>query len=247
MPWVLLSLTIIIVGCVFVWVPALPQDVSYHCFAGDSCHHDHTHDCMIPYCGNVISNVLFVLVGAWGALNLFKNNRKNLLEWILVFGIMLTGFGSAYYHWNPTNETLVWDRLPMTLVFMSFFGLFYGWFFNKKTGQIIGLIGVLFGILSVVYWSYSESIGQGDLRLYAIVQFLPMLLIFMVLCVYFRGNKQLILSVLTVLGWYIIAKFSEHFDYKVYEWIVPVSGHQIKHIAAGIATFFMVKLVVKRN
>jgi hypothetical protein len=31
----------------------------------------------------------------------------------------LTGFGSSYYHWNPNDDTLFWDRLPMTLCFMA--------------------------------------------------------------------------------------------------------------------------------
>ena len=32
-------------------------------------------------------------------------------------GLFLTGFGSGYYHWEPTNDTLVLDRLPMTILF----------------------------------------------------------------------------------------------------------------------------------
>jgi hypothetical protein len=35
----------------------------------------------------------------------------------LFLGIFLTGFGSSYYHWNPNDDTLFWDRLPMTLCF----------------------------------------------------------------------------------------------------------------------------------
>jgi hypothetical protein len=27
--------------------------------------------------------------------------------------------GSGYYHWRPSNSRLVWDRLPMTVGFMS--------------------------------------------------------------------------------------------------------------------------------
>jgi hypothetical protein len=37
---------------------------------------------------------------------------------VLFSGILLTGFGSSYYHWNP-NDDKFWDRLPMTLCFMA--------------------------------------------------------------------------------------------------------------------------------
>ena len=34
---------------------------------------------------------------------------------------MLTAIGSAYYHWRPTTERLVWDRLPMSMAFGAAF------------------------------------------------------------------------------------------------------------------------------
>jgi hypothetical protein len=36
-------------------------------------------------------------------------------------GVGLTAFGSAYYHLEPTNDRLLWDRLPMTVAFMGLF------------------------------------------------------------------------------------------------------------------------------
>jgi hypothetical protein len=38
---------------------------------------------------------------------------------VLFCGLILTAAGSAYYHLAPDNARLVWDRLPMTMVFMS--------------------------------------------------------------------------------------------------------------------------------
>ena len=34
-------------------------------------------------------------------------------------GVGLVAVGSSYYHWRPNNARLVWDRLPMTVGFMS--------------------------------------------------------------------------------------------------------------------------------
>ena len=38
---------------------------------------------------------------------------------MLFSGIFLTGFGSSYYHLNPNDNTLFWDRLPMTFCFAA--------------------------------------------------------------------------------------------------------------------------------
>jgi hypothetical protein len=32
---------------------------------------------------------------------------------------VLTAVGSGYYHLAPDNESLFWDRLPMTIAFMG--------------------------------------------------------------------------------------------------------------------------------
>lgn len=39
-----------------------------------------------------------------------------MLGWAAFFvGITATSFGSAYYHLNPNDARLVWDRLPVCL------------------------------------------------------------------------------------------------------------------------------------
>lgn len=40
---------------------------------------------------------------------------------VLFAGVLLTSAGSTWYHLAPTNDSLVWDRLPMTLGFMGLF------------------------------------------------------------------------------------------------------------------------------
>ena len=68
----------------------------------------------IPNFWNVVSNFPFIAVGAAG-LRQFYRDPATLA---LFLGIFLTGF-SSYYHWNTNNDTLFWDRLPMTLCFMA--------------------------------------------------------------------------------------------------------------------------------
>src|SRR6516165_11348492 len=90
-------------------LPPIAQDQSYHQFA------DQRTLIGIPNFWNVVSNFPFLLVGAMGLLE-FHRHAATIA---LFLGILLVGFGSSYYHWNPNDGTLFWDRLPMTLSFMA--------------------------------------------------------------------------------------------------------------------------------
>jgi hypothetical protein len=49
------------------------------------------------------------------------SSQGELWSWTLFFaGVTAVGFGSSYYHLNPNDATLVWDRLPV-----SFFSSLY--------------------------------------------------------------------------------------------------------------------------
>ncbi|MBK6834221.1 MAG: ceramidase domain-containing protein [Bacteroidetes bacterium] len=73
-----------------------------------------------------------MLVGILG-LMVTRNFRSNKLQYIVFFlGISLVSFGSAYYHFNPKSQSLVWDRLPMTLAFMALFSIIISEFIKKK-------------------------------------------------------------------------------------------------------------------
>src|SRR3954469_22093321 len=89
-------------------MPIISQDLTYHNFA------DNSHIAGIPHCSDVVTNLPFLLVGLWGV------TVTRRADWLWFFvGFMLTAFGSAYYHWEPNNATLVWDRQPMSISFMA--------------------------------------------------------------------------------------------------------------------------------
>src|SRR5690349_24556260 len=90
-------------------VPPIPQDQGYHNFA------DQRELFGIPNFWNVVSNLPFVAVGAVG---LWRFHRDATTV-VLFAGLFLTGFGSSYYHLDPNDSTLFWDRLPMTLCFAA--------------------------------------------------------------------------------------------------------------------------------
>lgn len=190
----------------------------------------------IPNFLNVISNLPFLVVGLLGLLhsNVFKENK---LQYIIFFGgIALVSFGSAYYHFNPTSQSLVWDRLPMTLAFMALFSIIISEFINLRAGQVMLFPFLCVGIISIVVWLIND-----DLRMYALVQFYPVLAIPIVLVFCKSANISSKPYWLLLLA-YILAKMFEHMDLQVHEVFKMISGHTMKHIIAALGIYIFLHL-----
>ena len=239
----LIGLAMLVVSAVF-FIEAIPQDLAYHQFS------DANSLWGIPNGWNVLSNLPFMIAGLCGLALLARLNNdaktgviKNI-SLLFFIGLFLTGIGSGYYHLGPTNETLMWDRLPMTIAFMAFFSFVLSMHLSKRIGCLLLWPLILVGIASVLYWAFTESIGAGDLRFYAVVQFLPMLLIPAIMLMFPSGYYQS-RYVWCVVGIYLAAKVSEYFDYQLYV-LIGVSGHSLKHVIAacsGIAFFYAIKSI----
>lgn len=177
----------------FVALPLLPpivQPQSYHRFA------DQRALSSIPNAWNIVSNLPFIAIGAAGLLRW----PDNAVSVIIFAGILLTGFGSTYYHWSPSDGTLFWDRLPMTIVFMAILAGTIEERMNVKAGKMLLWPLLAIGVSSVLLWR-----ATGDLRLYAWVQFFPCLalpLIFWLLAPKFTGTSYWIAAG----GLYILAR-----------------------------------------
>lgn len=218
----------------------IPQDVNYHLFA------DVRNWLSIPNTSDVLSNLAFLMPAVMGLAFLrqapanshFFIQAQEKQAWQIFFiGVFLTAFGSSYYHWAPDNMTLVWDRLPMTICFMALLSAIWQERVNQAVGARLLYPLLLFGILSVVYWAYTEAKGVGDLRPYVLVQFGTILLVAGILIAYpsspkARQNKYFIWAVV----WYVIAKILEHEDRAIFELTHQVlSGHSLKHLAAAVS------------
>ena len=146
-----------------------------------------------------------------GLYSLYISNKITKLDELkvgytcLFLGLLLIGFGSGYYHLWPSNQTLVWDRLPMTLAFMALIAIIIAEYLSVNLGKCLLYPLLMVGGSSVLYWHYTESIGAGDLRFYILVQFLPLIAIPLILLfmkpTFTYGN-----SYWWLLGTYIIAK-----------------------------------------
>jgi hypothetical protein len=123
-PHLLLALSLAMVLAIAAQ-PPIPQDPAYHRFA------DARTLLGVPDFWNVASNLPFLLVGlaglAWLARHAAAIEPVLRRAWGLLFaGVSLVGLGSAWYHLQPGNAALVWDRLPMTLAFMALFAIVLG-------------------------------------------------------------------------------------------------------------------------
>jgi len=237
---VLLVLVTVVATTIVFSLRPISQPQNYHHFCDNRLMFD------IPSFANVISNIGFIVVGLMGLCRVRQSVAPKIIKIIYIFvfmGIFLTAFGSAFYHYSPNNATLVYDRLPMTIVFMAITAAALAEGVGLVIGGIVLAPLLLIGCASILWWRYSEIRGSGDLRLYALVQYYPVILIPLILLLFpnFRIRKGWP-PLLLCFGWYALAKIAEGLDCKIYVALgQQVSGHTIKHVAATIATGYLVQ------
>lgn len=233
-----------------LFISPIPQPEEYHDFA------DQRGFLGIPNFLDVVSNLPFLLVGGWALWRLLgpaQSRRPLFLEdrekwpWVFLFaGTLLTGFGSAYYHLAPSNETLFWDRLPMAIIAMSLVAAVISERIGVRTGLRWLAPLLLIGLFSVAYWAWTESREAGDLRWYGLVQFLP-ILILPVMILLFSPRYTRTGDYFAALGWYLLAKVAEALDETIYAMGQLVSGHTIKHLIAALALYWLYRMISQRE
>jgi hypothetical protein len=198
---------------------------------------------LIPNFLDVVSSFPYLLVGIAG-LNACRGMRPSCAgpAWIVFFaGIVLVGAGSAWYHSNPNSGTLVWDRLPMTLGFTGLFVAIVTDYISPRLGAALLVPTVLVGLASVIFGH-----GYDDLRLYAWVQSLPLLVIPAAVLLY-RPTYTRRCHLLLALVLYGLAKFAELYDPQVFVFTAEiVSGHTLKHILGALAIWVILRMLRKR-
>ena len=225
-------ITTIISILIVLLLDPIKQNTEYHNFTDQRTYFD------IQHFWNVISNLPFLFVGVLGLYSIYSNKIKIItslkITYILFFlGVSIVAIGSSYYHIKPSNASLVWDRLPMTIAFMSLFSIVISEFVSSKVGKILLWPLIVIGVLSVFYW-YSVD----DLRLYILVQFLPVLVIPLIL-LFFKSTFTNTHGYWFLLLAYVIAKLLEHFDSQIYNILFFISGHSIKHVIAALGVYLL--------
>jgi hypothetical protein len=246
----LLVLIAAVVAVIAMLLPPIPQPQWYHVFA------DQRRFLGIPNFNNVASNFPFAAVGLWGLVFLMRAScwqdgrrfldRRERWPYSMVFvGLILTAAGSSYYHLQPDNTALVWDRLPMVIVMMSLLTAIVAERVSLRAGLVLMPLLVFMGLSSVLQWRMSEVRGAGDLRFYAAVQLYSVLFLVIALLLpsrYTRGRDLAIVA-----GFYVLAKILEALDRPIFDLGHFVSGHTLKHLAAAGAGYWILRMLRKRR
>jgi hypothetical protein len=216
------------------FIKPVPQDPDYHRFA------DQRTFLSIPHFLNVVSNLPFLVSGLFGLCNVLAKPSAALVAgwlrwpWVALTGsIFLTGFGSSYYHWAPDNSTLFWDRLPMAIGFGAVLGIIVTERMDFRIGRLFWVPLLIAGPGSLLYSRWS-----GDLRFYGLIQGWVIVLVPLILLLFparVTGTHHWFL----ILGLYGIAKVFEVGDVQTFNVGGFVSGHTLKHLFAGAASWFI--------
>lgn len=215
----------------------IAQDRGYHLFAD-------ARSCLgVANFANIASNGLFLLVGAAGVIGCWRRRSGAWRSWLVFFaGVALVFFGSAHYHGNPNDDTLVWDRLPMTVAFMALFAALVSEHVASKIEIPLLAAALATGLFSVLWWQWS-----GDLRIYIWVQGAPLLAI-PYLVAAFSGHYTLRHYLLYGVAFYVLAKAAELFDHQIYAATAGmISGHSLKHLLAAAAAFCVLLMLRRRQ
>jgi hypothetical protein len=228
-------------------LPPIPQSPSYHNFA------DHRTCLGIPNFGDVASNLAFAVIGIWGLAFLLRADPTKYFvdpheRWpyvVAFFGILLTAFGSAYYHLAPTNARLVWDRIPMTIVFGSLVAAVIAERISVHAGLRLLPFLIALGVGSVLQWYMDELHGHGDLRFYAAVQAYSTIVLLLALLLSPKYSRSSDFA--AVAGFYVLAKILEPLDQRIFALGHVVSGHTLKHLAAAAAGYWILRMLQRRR
>jgi hypothetical protein len=228
-----IALLIVMIASLFglLLLPPIPQDQNYHDFA------DQRTLLGIPNFWNVVSNIPFIAVGAAGLWPL----RRDPAIVVLFLGILLTGFGSAYYHFDPDDSTLFWDRLPMAVSFMAILAIAIEERVDAKAGAIMLWPLIAVGVFSLYLWRWT-----GDLRIYGWVQFFPCVMVPLLFFLFppkYTGTSYWFIAA----ALFALAKLFEFYDEAIYSVGSILSGHTFKHVAAAAACFAVLRYFQTRR
>jgi hypothetical protein len=227
-------------------LPALPQPAEYHQFA------DRRPLLGVANFFDVASNLGFLIVGVAGIMaaadrrTVFEHQIERWPYRLFFVGVALTALGSAHYHLLPDNERLVWDRLPMMLAFMSLMAAQIVDRISVRAGLALLPPLLLLGLGTVVYWITTERAGVGNVVPYAVLQTLSVAML-LAIAVRFPSRYTRGGDLYLVFAAYALAKLAESLDHELLALGQILSGHTLKHVAAAVAAFIVLRSLRRRR
>jgi hypothetical protein len=235
--------TILIV--VFLVHGPIAQPLDYHEFA------DRSTLVGLPHAADVLSNIGFALIGLWGFVRLRPQRDHAAIcpGWygyrLFLLGLILTGAGSWFYHLDPDDIRLVWDRLPIALACVGLLAAVRAETRQVKDAQSEAAVLALAAVVSVAWWHFTRLHGTGDLRPYLLLQILPILLIPIWQSIEPAPMRDRVAFGAALLV-YVAAKLVELQDHQILELAGWISGHTLKHLLATLAAGIIVDRLIGR-
>ena len=183
--------------------------------------------------GEVLSNLGFLLVGAFGLLRWHGADARvpgHAAYGVFFAALALTAAGSTWYHLLPDDARFVWDRLPIALACAALLAAEL-----ERAVKARWLIALcVFGAASIGFWSLT-----GDLRPYLLIQVAPLVLI-PALHWQSRASMARRTAFIVSIVLYVMAKMFELADAPAMSALAVVSGHTLKHLLATAAAAVLV-------
>lgn len=200
----------------------------------------------IPNAMDVLSNLPIFLVGLWVWHSLpsgraLPDTTKRATQ-VFSAGLMLTGIGSAIYHWAPSAYTLVWDRSGMAIAFAGMLSLALAEHVSQTFAQ-----RALSGLVAAALFSAWLPVMNGNALPWGLMQLGGVVLLAQLArqplaadAIGIRLNR--------VIGLYLLAKALELSDAIVFHASAElISGHSLKHFAAALAAWPVMIAIRAKN
>ena len=232
---------VLVALAVAMWGPVVPQHAHYHAFA------DQRTWLGLPCAADVLTNLPFAIAGLWGlgrAAVLQQEGGWTVrlgLAQLFFAGLVLTFLGSSYYHLQPNDGGLAWDRAGMVGAFAGLLGMAVADRISTRAAVTMSAVVTVVGLMSVCHWA-----STGNLLPWVVVQGGGMLLVCM-LAQRPPVAQAWKLPLVAVMCFYTLAKLFELGDSVVFAatsgWI---SGHSLKHVFAAAAAWPMLWVMHNR-
>ena len=217
-------------------LPATGLPAGYHDFA------DQRTLLGLPHALDVLSNLPFAVMGAWGLWWLRRVPLDRLgtaqrgLAGLLFIGLIATAFCSSGYHLDPHDAGLCIDRVGMSLAFAGLLGLAAADRISARAGvALAALVAVAAPATALVAW-----LG-GNMTPWAVLQGGGLVLL-AALALRRPQPRALGFSIIGVIAFYAVAKALELADAPVFALTQQlISGHSAKHLVAALAAWPVVR------
>jgi hypothetical protein len=222
--------------------PPVAQPAQYHAFADQRVWQG------LPHAMDVLTNLPFAMAGMWGLGRLWLTSlesdmdRRAQLAVVLFFGLLVTAMGSTYYHLQPDNWGLAWDRMGMVVAFAGLLGMAVADRISLRAGAAVMAATVLLGPVAVLVWYQT-----GNLLPWSVLQGGGMLLV-LTLALRKPLSGSWGLPLMAVMALYAAAKLLELGDQVVFDGTGGlVSGHSLKHVVAAMAAWPVLAVMHNRS